>query len=88
MGVKRYQETDVLTAARERIAFAMDRCERAYIAFSGGKDSTVLFHLVMDEACWAFLECLLSAVARHPAIRFCSASSLFSSPDLTDGGAA
>jgi len=45
-------------------------------------------HLVMDEACWAFLECLLSAVSRHPAIRFCSASSLFSSPHLTDGEAA
>lgn len=45
-------------------------------------------HLVMDEPCWSFLEWLLSAVARHPAIRFCSAPSLFSSPMLSDGEAA
>lgn len=41
---------DVLTAARERIAFIFDKFQRIYVSFSGGKDSTVMFHLVMDEA--------------------------------------
>jgi len=41
---------DVLTAAQARIAFVFDRFERVYISFSGGKDSTVLLHLVMQEA--------------------------------------
>lgn len=47
---KRYIEKNVLVASQERIARALDETERAYIAFSGGKDSSVLFHLVMDEA--------------------------------------
>jgi predicted phosphoadenosine phosphosulfate sulfurtransferase len=47
---KRGLGVDVLTAARERIAFAFDRCERIYVSFSAGKDSTVMLHLVMDEA--------------------------------------
>lgn len=50
MGGKRYIETSVLEAARDRIAKAFDETKRQYIAFSGGKDSSVLFHLVMDEA--------------------------------------
>jgi predicted phosphoadenosine phosphosulfate sulfurtransferase len=41
---------DVLTAAQQRIAWTFDRFERIYISFSGGKDSTVMLHLVMDEA--------------------------------------
>lgn len=41
---------DVLSAARERIAWTFDTFERVYISFSGGKDSTVLFHMVMEEA--------------------------------------
>lgn len=41
---------DVLAAARERIAWAFDECERVSVSFSGGKDSTVMLHLVMDEA--------------------------------------
>ena len=41
---------DVLTAAQERIAWTFDRFERIYVSFSGGKDSTVMLHLVMDEA--------------------------------------
>jgi predicted phosphoadenosine phosphosulfate sulfurtransferase len=47
---KRYLEKDVLTAARERIVQTFDSVERVYVAFSGGKDSSVLFHLVMEEA--------------------------------------
>lgn len=41
---------DVLTAARERIAWTFDNFERVYLSFSAGKDSTVMLHLVADEA--------------------------------------
>lgn len=41
---------DVLTAARQRIEWTFDRFERVYVSFSGGKDSTVMLHLVADEA--------------------------------------
>lgn len=50
MGIKRYLNTDVLTAARDRINQTFDNFERIYIAFSGGKDSSVMFHLVMEQA--------------------------------------
>jgi predicted phosphoadenosine phosphosulfate sulfurtransferase len=41
---------NVLAAAQRRIAEAFDATERAYVSFSGGKDSTVLLDLVMQEA--------------------------------------
>lgn len=41
---------DVLQAAKERIAWAFDRHEKVVVSFSGGKDSTVMLHLVMAEA--------------------------------------
>lgn len=41
---------DVLTAAQERISWVFDRFERICVSFSAGKDSTVLLHLVADEA--------------------------------------
>lgn len=41
---------DVLTAAKERISWTFDNFDRIYLSFSGGKDSTVMMHLVMDEA--------------------------------------
>lgn len=47
---KKYTLIDVLTAAQDRIGKAFDNTDRAYIAFSGGKDSSVLMHLVMAEA--------------------------------------
>ena len=47
---KVYRKESVLDAARWRISRAFDECDRAYVAFSGGKDSTVLMHLVMEEA--------------------------------------
>lgn len=50
MGEKRYLGVDVLTAARRRIAYVFDHFERIYVSFSGGKDSTVMLHLVADEA--------------------------------------
>lgn len=48
--VKKYQAYNVLQAARERIRIVFDDFERVYVAFSGGKDSSVMMHLVMDEA--------------------------------------
>lgn len=41
---------DVLQAARDRIRYTFDHFEAIYISFSAGKDSSVMFHLVMDEA--------------------------------------
>jgi predicted phosphoadenosine phosphosulfate sulfurtransferase len=43
-------EKNVLDAAKERIAWAFDSCERVYCSFSAGKDSTAMMHLVMEEA--------------------------------------
>jgi predicted phosphoadenosine phosphosulfate sulfurtransferase len=48
--MKRYLDIDVLTASRQRIRETFDGFERIYLAFSGGKDSSVMFHLVMEEA--------------------------------------
>ena len=50
MGKKTYRNKDVLTAAKDRIKIIFDNFERIYCAFSGGKDSSVTTHLVMDEA--------------------------------------
>lgn len=41
---------DVLTAARERIAWVFDSFPQVYLSFSAGKDSTVLAYMVADEA--------------------------------------
>lgn len=41
---------DVHSAARTRIAEAFDNFDRVCVSFSGGKDSTVLLHMVMAEA--------------------------------------
>lgn len=41
---------DVLTAARQRISYTFKHFDRIYVSFSGGKDSTVMVHLVADEA--------------------------------------
>lgn len=50
MGLKKYREANVLEAARERVSFAFDNFEKIYVSFSGGKDSSVMLHLVMEEA--------------------------------------
>jgi predicted phosphoadenosine phosphosulfate sulfurtransferase len=47
---KIYLNNNVLDAAKERINYAFDNFEKITISFSGGKDSTVMMHLVMDEA--------------------------------------
>ena len=50
MSKKRFLNTTVLSAAKERISKVFDNFERVYISFSGGKDSSVMTHLVLDEA--------------------------------------
>lgn len=50
MSLKRYTDKSVLVAARERIAWTFDSFPKVYVSFSGGKDSTVMMHLVMEEA--------------------------------------
>lgn len=47
---KVYRQQNVLDAAKERISKTFDDFERVYVAFSGGKDSSVLMHLTMTEA--------------------------------------
>lgn len=50
MSNKRYLGMSVYTAAKQRIAWAFDTFPRVYASFSGGKDSSVMTHMVMDEA--------------------------------------
>jgi predicted phosphoadenosine phosphosulfate sulfurtransferase len=50
MATKRYLEINVLQASKNRIAKTFDEFENIYISFSGGKDSSVMTHLVLDEA--------------------------------------
>lgn len=47
---KRGLGISVLEAARQRISRIFDDFPRIYVSFSAGKDSTVMLHLVMDEA--------------------------------------
>ena len=48
--LKKFKTTTVYEAAQERIAYVFDNFERIYVSFSGGKDSTVMLHLVASEA--------------------------------------
>lgn len=41
---------NVLEAAQERVSWTFDNFESVYLSFSAGKDSTVMLHLVADEA--------------------------------------
>jgi predicted phosphoadenosine phosphosulfate sulfurtransferase len=50
MATKVYNEKTVLEASRERISKVFDNFEKIYISFSGGKDSSVMSHLVLSEA--------------------------------------
>ena len=50
MTIKKYNKESVLAAARKRISATFDGFEKVYCSFSGGKDSTVMLHLVMAEA--------------------------------------
>lgn len=48
--LKKYIDVDVFEMAKARIRYTFDHFEKIYISFSAGKDSSVMFHLVMDEA--------------------------------------
>jgi len=50
MQVKKYQEDNVLEASRKRIKVIFDNFNKIYLSFSGGKDSSVMMHLVLEEA--------------------------------------
>ena len=41
---------DVLEAARQRIKYTFDEFDKVSVSFSGGKDSTIMLHLVAEEA--------------------------------------
>lgn len=41
---------DVLTLAKERVKVAFNNFEKICVSFSGGKDSCVMMHLVLEEA--------------------------------------
>jgi len=48
--LKKEIERSVFDEANSRIKWVFDRFPRIYVSFSGGKDSTVMLHLVMSEA--------------------------------------
>ena len=48
--MKKYLKQNVLAATRTRICEIFDNFECIYISFSGGKDSTIMVHLVLEEA--------------------------------------
>jgi predicted phosphoadenosine phosphosulfate sulfurtransferase len=50
MATKVYNDKTVLEASRERVSQVFDNFEKIYISFSGGKDSSVMSHLVLAEA--------------------------------------
>lgn len=50
MATKNYILQNVLDASTERVSYIFDHFEKIYISFSGGKDSTVMMHIVMKEA--------------------------------------
>lgn len=43
-------QLNVLEAAKKRIAYLFDNYDNIQLSFSGGKDSTCLFHLIYEEA--------------------------------------
>ncbi len=47
---KRPLGIDIYEAAKKRISWTFNTFEKIYVSFSGGKDSSVMLHLVMDEA--------------------------------------
>jgi len=50
MALKEPIGISVLQAAQERIRWTFDTFDKVYLSFSAGKDSTVMLHLVADEA--------------------------------------
>ena len=50
MGIKKYKSQNTYEAAKERISTVFDGFQKIYVSFSAGKDSTVMLHMVADEA--------------------------------------
>lgn len=50
MKIKKYQKESVLQSSIDRISKSFDTFKKVYVSFSGGKDSTVMLHLVLQEA--------------------------------------
>lgn len=50
MVTKKYLETSVFEEAVKRVEWTFDNFDRIAVSFSGGKDSTVIMHLVCQEA--------------------------------------
>ena len=50
MATKNYLDINVYQAAKKRVEMVFDNFEKIYISFSGGKDSSVMTHLVLAEA--------------------------------------
>lgn len=50
MATKVYQSTNVLEASLDRVSKIFDEFNKIYISFSGGKDSSVMSHIVLNEA--------------------------------------
>lgn len=48
--MKVYKDDNVLTASRKRVSKIFDDFKKVYVSFSGGKDSSVMTHLVLAEA--------------------------------------
>jgi len=48
--LKNYKEENVYNAAVTRTKYAFDNFEKVYLSFSGGKDSTTMFHIAAKEA--------------------------------------
>lgn len=50
MSPKKSLPSNVLEESKNRIAWTFDNFEKIYVSFSAGKDSTVMLHLVAEEA--------------------------------------
>ena len=48
--LKRSIGISVFEATRQRVSWTFDTFERVYLSFSAGKDSTIMLHIVADEA--------------------------------------
>lgn len=48
--IRNYSNKNVLEAAQERISYIFDHFESIVVSISGGKDSTVVAHLALEEA--------------------------------------
>lgn len=48
--VKKHLGVNVYDASKERINLILDNFDRVFVSFSGGKDSSVMLHMVMAEA--------------------------------------